>query len=289
MAVSPSGPGYFFGKLEVSYGRGTQPTCVGNQGLGVGWLGSRFVELREHQLPWLPPSPPHVITCGSSGNPKFGLFADISSSISPPWSSPSLNGCTLTVRRGRVKGWVGRFWPRWLWRVRSGNWIQQTSLRASKPACPTLLIVICPDGHRRWQDGPSWAKPDPPGPHIGRSWVAHCGARDPYSLIHSQKCSPPSALPDAMCRGQKKRGTGQNAAYGLPTGSVNNPLGAKAAAKWTKTKKGNFRARNMQANLSFWNHSQFQAAWSHVCKGKLLISPKYYRVPRSDLLNQKVS
>ena len=210
MAVSPSGPGYFFGKLEVSYhnhnGRGTQPTCVGNQGLGVGWLGSRFVELREHQLPWLPPSPPHVITCGSSGNPKFGLFADISSSISPPWSSPSLNGCTLTVRRGRVKGWVGRFWPRWLWRVRSGNWIQQTSLRASKPACPTLLIVICPDGHRRWQDGPSWAKPDPPGPHIGRSWVAHCGARDPYSLIHSEKCSPPSALPDAMCRGQKKEG-----------------------------------------------------------------------------------
>ena len=24
--------------------------------------------------------------------------------------------------------WEGRFWPRWLWRVRSGNWIQQTAV-----------------------------------------------------------------------------------------------------------------------------------------------------------------
>ena len=56
------------------------------KGVSVGQLGSGFVELRQHRLPWLPPPQPHVITCGSSGNPKFALFADIFFNI-PSWST----------------------------------------------------------------------------------------------------------------------------------------------------------------------------------------------------------
>ena len=102
----------------------------------------------------------------------------------------------------------------------------------------------------------------PTRPPYWASWVAQCGARDPLSLIHWEKCNPPSArAADAMCMGQEKGPQctpGQNASYGLPTGSVNNPLGAKAAAKWTETKKGNFRVGNMQANLSFWDDGNGQ-------------------------------
>ena len=56
------------------------------------------------------------------------------------------------------------------------------------------------------------------------------------SYIRKSAARPPLCLMQCV-EARKKRGsaqcmyTGQNADYGLPTGSVNNPLGAKAAAK----------------------------------------------------------
>lgn len=76
-------------------------------------------------------------------------------------------------------------------------------------------------------------------------WVGVSGAtRDPYSLIHSQKCNarPPLVLMqcgEEACAPKKRRrctmrggkNTGYRRVVQRPPGSVNNPLGEKAAAK----------------------------------------------------------
>ena len=179
----------------------TRICWVGRLGFaGEGRLG--FVELlRSHQLPPLPPQDHTSLLVVHRGTQSLP-FLLLSSSISPV--APS------STWAGRSQWWEGRCWPRRLWRVRSGNWIQQSSLRAGRPSCSTLLIVICTDGHRRWRDGPAR-----PNHHIGWGWVAQQGILIPSYI---RKSATP-ALRSSWCnvverRVLPKKGDGAQCAEG---------------------------------------------------------------------------